>query len=98
MIEGTQTVANLGPEQMHMFRSIFGAEQPRLSFFSDGTIGNYLRVHNIKWWDHNSEAEILGKVDKFNQDSGAIMTIVSFEDRESDGDRWFPASFSFKIN
>ena len=96
-MENVFTIASLSTEQLGQFRAIFGDETIRLSFFSDGTVGNYIRVHGLKRWCTNSESEFSEMVDRFNDESGANMEVVHFEDGYSDGDRWFPCSISFKI-
>ncbi len=94
-----KTISNLNSDQLSVFRQIFGDEPIRPSLFK-GIECNYLRVYGFRYWDSDESNRFIEMKTRFNRSvQGVRMEIIHHSDYEVefDGDRSYPASFTFTI-
>jgi hypothetical protein len=97
-------LSNLNQKEREIFESIFDINEVRSSFSSsfDGSSieSNYIRMYGFRYWDNIEIDNLKEKVDRFNSLVKSVkMEVTGYEDYEIeyDGDRSYPASFTFSI-
>lgn len=94
-----KTIKNLDKSQLIQFQEIFNKELIRTAFIN-GIECNYLRTPEFRYWNSHERLKIEEKKNQFNSRViGIKMQITHWEDYEVDydGDRSYPASFTFTI-
>jgi hypothetical protein len=99
MVKHNYTLSNLSKEDLEKFKSLFNYDEVRSSM-SPSIDRHYIRVYGFRYWDQDSISEYESKVQKLNSElENHYMKINEYDDYEVeyDGDRSYPASFSFSI-
>lgn len=97
------TLSNLNMEELELFKSLFNFSEvrPSSSSWNNQVIhSHYCRVYEFRYWNIEEVDKLQQKVDQFNSKcKSAIMKITDYTDweMEYDGDRSYPASFTFSI-
>jgi hypothetical protein len=99
MIKHNYTLSNLSREDIEKFKSIFDYDEVRSSS-SPSIERHYIRVYGFRYWDEESINEYDSKVEQLNSIlENHYIKIDEYDnyEMEYDGDRSYPASFTFSI-
>jgi hypothetical protein len=99
MVKHNYTLSNLSKEDLEKFKEFFNYDEVRGST-SPSIERHYIRVYELRYWESSSITEYETKVNELNKLlKDHYMKINEYNDYEVeyDGDRSYPASFTFSI-